>query len=200
MAVSFAGKTLRRRLAFGLGRLRASGIEYLPVVRASNDSTMSESDSERLDIPEELSPPTADSFGFRRALAKVREFPHTPGVYLFKDAAGAVLYIGKALSLRKRVQSYFNDRELHAVCRAVQEVAARELHNNVRCPRSWASSACSLRSSVALASSNPAHCALAAPGTTMRRMEIHRDMRRLPSRRGWSRRGARAALRADGIR
>ncbi len=45
---------------------------------------------------------------------KVRALPERPGVYSFRDAAGAVLYIGKALSLRKRVQTYFSDREAHA--------------------------------------------------------------------------------------
>ena len=38
----------------------------------------------------------------------VRSLPDAPGVYLFKDTRGRVLYIGKALSLRKRVQSYFH--------------------------------------------------------------------------------------------
>ena len=44
-------------------------------------------------------------FGFRRAAAKVREFPQGPGVYLMKDAAGRVIYIGKAKNLRSRASS-----------------------------------------------------------------------------------------------
>ena len=36
--------------------------------------------------------------------------PETPGVYLFKDARGRVLYVGKALSLRDRVRSYFSSK------------------------------------------------------------------------------------------
>ena len=41
------------------------------------------------------------------AARKVREFPHTPGVYLMKDAAGRVIYVGKAKNLRSRAGSYF---------------------------------------------------------------------------------------------
>jgi excinuclease ABC subunit C len=46
-------------------------------------------------------------FPFRRAAAKVREFPRSPGIYLMKDAAGRVIYVGKAKNLRSRAGSYF---------------------------------------------------------------------------------------------
>lgn len=38
--------------------------------------------------------------------------PLAPGVYLFKDQAGTVLYVGKAKNLRHRVRSYFQDDRL----------------------------------------------------------------------------------------
>jgi excinuclease ABC subunit C len=38
---------------------------------------------------------------------KLKHLPTRPGVYLFKDAAGEILYIGKALSLRSRVRNHF---------------------------------------------------------------------------------------------
>lgn len=38
---------------------------------------------------------------------KLDALPASPGVYLFKDRAGGVLYVGKAGSLRSRVRSYF---------------------------------------------------------------------------------------------
>lgn len=38
----------------------------------------------------------------------LKGLPDRPGVYLFKDAAGQVVYVGKALSLRNRVRSYFH--------------------------------------------------------------------------------------------
>jgi excinuclease ABC subunit C len=41
------------------------------------------------------------------AAKKVRSFPQTPGVYLMKDDAGRVIYVGKAKNLRARAGSYF---------------------------------------------------------------------------------------------
>ncbi|MDP2905825.1 MAG: excinuclease ABC subunit UvrC [Candidatus Omnitrophota bacterium] len=45
---------------------------------------------------------------FNKLKKKVSALPEAPGVYMFKDGAGKVIYIGKAKSLKKRVQSYFN--------------------------------------------------------------------------------------------
>jgi excinuclease ABC subunit C len=39
---------------------------------------------------------------------KIQKFPTSPGVYLMRDAAGDIIYVGKARSLRQRVRSYFN--------------------------------------------------------------------------------------------
>jgi excinuclease ABC subunit C len=40
--------------------------------------------------------------------AQRRELPDQPGVYLFRDADGRVIYVGKAVSVRKRVASHFS--------------------------------------------------------------------------------------------
>ncbi|MCC7340849.1 MAG: excinuclease ABC subunit C, partial [Bryobacterales bacterium] len=43
---------------------------------------------------------------------KISTFPGHPGVYLWKDAAGTVLYVGKAKNLRSRVRSYLSEDKL----------------------------------------------------------------------------------------
>lgn len=47
--------------------------------------------------------------------------PHTPGVYLMRDAQGRILYIGKAKDLCKRVASYFQNRPLPAKIAALKQ-------------------------------------------------------------------------------
>lgn len=46
---------------------------------------------------------------------KVAQLPTRPGVYLYKDAQGNILYVGKAKNLRSRVRSYFNEDRLAEV-------------------------------------------------------------------------------------
>jgi excinuclease ABC subunit C len=41
--------------------------------------------------------------------AKIRTIPTEPGVYLYKNAEGEVIYVGKAKNLRSRVASYFHE-------------------------------------------------------------------------------------------
>jgi excinuclease ABC subunit C len=42
-------------------------------------------------------------------LQKIRTIPTEPGVYLYKNAEGEVIYVGKAKNLRNRVSSYFHE-------------------------------------------------------------------------------------------
>ena len=47
--------------------------------------------------------------------AKLNSLPDQPGVYLMKDSAGTVIYVGKATSLKQRVRSYFQNSRHHTV-------------------------------------------------------------------------------------
>ena len=62
-----------------------------------NDSETTPADTDHLVTAADLS----------AAAEKVKTFPQTPGVYLMKDSAGRVIYIGKAKNLRSRAASYF---------------------------------------------------------------------------------------------
>src|SRR3984957_15999128 len=58
---------------------------------------------------------------------KVAQLPLSPGVYLYKDAGGRIIYVGKAKSLRLRVRSYFSDDKLSDVKTGTLISEAREI-------------------------------------------------------------------------
>ena len=88
------------------------------------------------DCPPVVLPKTQAEF-FARAAEKVRgKFPNAPGVYLFQDQAGRVLYIGKAKNLRARVGSYFlaaaaGDQRTSQLVREVYDVDFVEAESDV---------------------------------------------------------------------
>ncbi len=60
---------------------------------------------------------------------QVRTLPEKPGVYIMRDAADDVIYIGKATNLRSRVRSYFgSSRSLEPKVRALAERARKIEH------------------------------------------------------------------------
>jgi DNA polymerase-3 subunit epsilon len=85
--------------------------------------------------------PTMRAHPSAAKLALTAKLPRRPGVYLFRDRAGRVLYVGKATNLRARVRSYFSsedrrkvpqllretERIEYRVCRGPFEAAIREL-------------------------------------------------------------------------
>jgi DNA polymerase-3 subunit epsilon len=80
---------------------------------------------ELLDLPRLVGHPQA---------AKLRlttRLPHRPGVYWFTDAAGHVLYVGKATDIQSRVRSYFTGDRRPKVGRLLRQLAA--IHHRV-CP------------------------------------------------------------------
>ena len=45
---------------------------------------------------------------------KIANLPLEPGVYIYRDTRGSILYVGKAKKLRNRVRSYFQERSIQS--------------------------------------------------------------------------------------
>ncbi len=60
---------------------------------------------------------------------KAEKLPASPGVYIFRDHQGEILYIGKAANLRRRVKSYFRSKSLKntRITERAQEIDHEEL-------------------------------------------------------------------------
>ena len=72
----------------------------------------------------------------QKAIDKVRQFPHRPGVYLMKDEVDRVIYIGKAKDLRNRAGSYFHkaaalDPRTENLVREIRDIACIETESEV---------------------------------------------------------------------
>ncbi len=59
---------------------------------------------------------------------KIKQLPLNPGVYQFLNSKGEIIYIGKAISIRKRVSSYFNRSRDRSAKHAVLVSKIRDIH------------------------------------------------------------------------
>ncbi|HXO09450.1 MAG TPA: GIY-YIG nuclease family protein, partial [Solirubrobacteraceae bacterium] len=60
-----------------------------------------------------------------------RELPDEPGVYLFRDERGKVIYVGKAKSIKKRVASHFSNPSTRAgreILEMIDQIEALVVH------------------------------------------------------------------------
>ena len=72
---------------------------------------------------------TLPTMGGHPQAAKLRltsSLPRSPGVYLFRDRTGRVLYVGKASDLRSRVRSYFSTDDRRKIGALLREATAIE--------------------------------------------------------------------------
>jgi DNA polymerase-3 subunit epsilon len=63
--------------------------------------------------------------GVRRKRHLADALPHSPGVYLFRDSQGRVLYVGKSRDLKSRVRTYFTASEMRTRMAEMVGIAER---------------------------------------------------------------------------
>lgn len=65
---------------------------------------------------------------------KINKFPKASGIYFMKNAAGKIIYVGKANNLRSRVRSYFHgvlDAKTQSLMREVRSIAFRRTDSDL---------------------------------------------------------------------
>ena len=62
-----------------------------------------------------------------KLIERIKKFPETPGVYVMRDVNRAILYIGKATSLKHRVLSYFQRPQESRIELMLSQVATIEI-------------------------------------------------------------------------
>jgi len=67
--------------------------------------------------------PTARGAPHYRKISMTEGLPRAPGVYLFKDRDGAVIYVGKAKNLRTRVRSYFYGDNRRSIAQMLRDLS-----------------------------------------------------------------------------
>lgn len=77
-----------------------------------------------LGLDDLLALPRLDGHPQASKLRLTANLPRTPGVYVFLDGRGEVLYVGKATNLRQRVRSYFSGDDRRKVGSLLREVQA----------------------------------------------------------------------------
>ena len=78
--------------------------------------------------------PTMAGHAQAAKLGLTENLPRAPGVYVFRDRNGAVLYVGKAANLRSRVRSYFSSdtrKKIHQLLRETARIDHRVCRNGL---------------------------------------------------------------------
>ena len=115
--VRLSRKILPGLVSYSLGRLTESlSIKHYQKHRAGGDADatvllfkkLQESDWENI-IPKTLKKESQHSrFPINLDILEINSLPEKPGVYYFKDEKDKVIYVGKALNLKKRIISHFS--------------------------------------------------------------------------------------------